>query len=158
MVNLSSRLTTGLWRLRDVDGDDRFEEVKLLRAMHTLGGEHGPHAIVPGPDGRSIYFANGNHSALPRPVEHSRPVAWGGDHLIPRLRSYTTLPAGYVGRSDPEGKSMEVVAIGFRNQYDIALIVAIVRGLAGRIGKHFQRRDHPTVEQPLGVAAAGRLG
>ncbi|MBL9207076.1 MAG: hypothetical protein JNN01_18440, partial [Opitutaceae bacterium] len=57
MVN-ENRGRTGLWRARDTDGDDQFDEIKLLRDM-VGSGEHGTHAVVLGPDGRSLYFANG---------------------------------------------------------------------------------------------------
>lgn len=115
----------GLWRLRDTDGDDQFDKVEFLREMKG-GGEHGPHSMVLSPDGKSIYFANGNHTDLPERLEKSRPVRWDEDHLLPRMwdarghakNKYS--PGGYVARTDPEGKTMELFAIGFRNQFDIA--------------------------------------
>lgn len=124
MVN-ENRGRTGLWRARDTNGDDQFDEIKLLRDM-VGSGEHGTHAVVLGPDGRSLYFANGNHTDLPEKMEKSRPVAWGEDHLLPRMwdaRGHAKdkyAPGGYVGRTDPEGKTVELFSLGFRNQYDIA--------------------------------------
>jgi len=124
MVN-ENRGRTGLWRARDTDGDDQYDEVKLLRSM-IGSGEHGTHALVLSPDGRSIYFANGNHTDLPEKMEKSRAVAWGEDHLLPRMwdaRGHAKdkyAPGGYVGRTDPDGKTVELFALGFRNQYDIA--------------------------------------
>jgi putative heme-binding domain-containing protein len=115
----------GLWRLRDTDGDDQYDEVKFLREMKG-GGEHGPHSLVLSPDGKSIYFSNGNHTDLPVNIEKSRAVRWDEDHLLPRLwdpRGHARnkfAPGGYVGRTDPEGKSFELFALGFRNQFDIA--------------------------------------
>jgi putative heme-binding domain-containing protein len=114
----------GLWRLRDTDGDDQFDEVKYLRAMKG-SGEHGPHSLTLGPDGM-IYFANGNHTDLPAHIEKARMVAWGEDHLLPRMwdaRGHARnkyAPGGYIGRTDPEGKTMELFSIGFRNQFDLA--------------------------------------
>ena len=115
----------GIWRLRDTDGDDQFDEIKFLRSMKGTG-EHGTHALVLSPDGKSIYFANGNHTDLPAHWEKARPVSWGEDHLLPRMwdaRGHAKdkyAPGGYIGRMDPEGKEIEIVTIGFRNQYDIA--------------------------------------
>ena len=115
----------GLWRLRDTDGDDRFDEVKFLREMKG-SGEHGPHSLVLSPDGKSIYFANGNHSDLPVHLEKSRAVRWDEDHLLPRMwdaRGHARdkfAPGGYVGRTDPDGKLVELFALGFRNQFDLA--------------------------------------
>lgn len=115
----------GLWRLRDTNGDDQFDETKYLRAMNG-GGEHGPHSLALSPDGKSIYFANGNHTDLPANLESSRPVRWGEDHLLPRMwdaRGHARgkyAPGGYIARTDPDGEKMELFAIGFRNQFDLA--------------------------------------
>ncbi|MEI8089083.1 MAG: c-type cytochrome [Opitutaceae bacterium] len=116
----------GIWRLRDTDGDDQFDEVKFLCEMKSLGGEHGPHSLTLSPDGKSIYFVNGNHTDLPTNLNKSRPVRWDEDHLLPRMwdaRGHAKgkyAPGGYVGRMDPEGKTVELFALGFRNQFDIA--------------------------------------
>ena len=53
----------GLYRLRDTTGDERFDEVTLLRK--TGGGVgHGRNSIVLGPDG-FIYLTHGNDVLLP---------------------------------------------------------------------------------------------
>ncbi|MEI6466578.1 MAG: hypothetical protein WCQ89_17755, partial [Verrucomicrobiota bacterium] len=115
----------GLWRLRDTKGTDQFDEVTFLRGMKG-SGEHGPHGLALGPDGKSIYFANGNHTDLPNHMEKSRAVRWDEDHLLPRMwdaRGHAKnkfSPGGYVGRTDPDGKTVELFALGFRNHYDIA--------------------------------------
>ncbi|MDO8539173.1 MAG: c-type cytochrome [Opitutaceae bacterium] len=124
MVN-EDRLNAGLWRLRDTDGDDQFDEARLLREMKG-SGEHGTHALVLSPDGRSIYFANGNHTDLPKGMEKARMVKWGEDHLLPRMwdaRGHARekyAPGGYIARTDPEGKTIELFTLGFRNHYDMA--------------------------------------
>ena len=115
----------GLWRLTDTDRDDQFDKAELIRKCEG-GGEHGTHGIVLGPDGKSIYFANGNHTKLPENLNFSRPVAIGEDHLITRLwdanghAKGVLAPGAYVCKTDPEGKRVELVAAGFRNHYDIA--------------------------------------
>ena len=115
----------GLWRLRDTDGDDQYDKGEQLRKCEG-GGEHGPHGVVLGPDGKSLYFVCGNHTKLPEHLEYARPVAIGEDHLITRLWDANghakgiLAPGGYVCRTDPEGKRVEFVAGGFRNSYDIA--------------------------------------
>lgn len=115
----------GLWRFRDTNGDDQFDEVKFLRKMNGVG-EHGPHSLALSPDGRSIYFANGNHTDLPVGLEHTRPVRWDEDHLLLRMwdaRGHAKnkyAPGGYIGRTDPDGAAVELFAIGFRNQFDLA--------------------------------------
>ncbi len=124
MVN-EQRGKSGLWRVRSTKGDDTFDQIEFLRPMNG-SGEHGPHALVLGPDGNSIYFANGNHTDLPRAMESARMVAWGEDHLIPRMwdaRGHARnkfAPGGYIARTDRDGKNIELFSIGFRNQYDMA--------------------------------------
>jgi len=115
----------GLWRLRDINGDDQFESAEMLRTMQG-GGEHGPHGLALAPDGKSIYFANGNHTKLPEKMERSRPVAYAEDHLVSRMwdanghAKNILVPGGYICRTDPDGKTIELFTLGFRNQYDIA--------------------------------------
>lgn len=123
-VMVCERKEKGLWRLRDTDGDDQFDEIKLLLPL-TGRGEHGPHSLVLAPDGRSIYFANGNLTDLPAKPHQTRMTAWGEDHLLPRMwdaRGHAReryAPGGYIGRIDPDGRSVEIVSIGFRNQFDL---------------------------------------
>ena len=108
MVN-EQRGKSGLWRVRSTKGDDTFDQIEFLRPMNG-SGEHGPHALVLGPDGNSIYFANGNHTDLPRAMEQARMVAWGEDHLIPRMwdaRGHARnkfAPGGYIARTDRDGR------------------------------------------------------
>jgi len=115
----------GLWRLRDTDGDDQFDKMDFLREMKG-GGEHGPHSLALSPDGKSLYFANGNHTDLPVGLEKSRAVRWDEDHLLPRMwdaRGHAKdkfAPGGYIARTNPDGKTMELFALGFRNQFDLS--------------------------------------
>src|SRR5689334_21538160 len=73
----------GLYRLRDTDGDDQFDEVKLLKA--TPGGVgHGRNQLALGPDGL-IYSIHGDDVGLPAdgvapdsPLRH-----YAEDRLLP---------------------------------------------------------------------------
>lgn len=116
----------GLWRLRDKDGDGTFEEETLLRRFEG-SGEHGPHTPVLSPDGQSLYIANGNHTKLPQPLDHSRAArAWGEDLLLPRQwdanghAAGILAPGGYIVKTDLDGKEMELFCYGFRNEFAIA--------------------------------------
>ena len=115
----------GLWRLKYRAGDDTFAEPVLLREFHG-SGEHGPHSVVLGPDGKSIYVCNGNHTLLPEVLERSRAVAWDEDQLLPRLWDANghakgiLAPGGYILKTDPDGKEFELIMMGFRNEFDIA--------------------------------------
>jgi putative heme-binding domain-containing protein len=116
----------GLFRLRDTDGDDQFDEVKLLRKL-AGAGEHGCHSIVLAPDGQSLFIVAGNQTALPDPLEKSRAArVWGEDHVIERMWDANghargrMAPGGYICKTDPDGKSWELFSYGFRNQFDAA--------------------------------------
>ncbi|MFT5130528.1 MAG: putative heme-binding domain-containing protein, partial [Rhodothermales bacterium] len=116
----------GLYRLRDTNGDDQFDEIKLLRKIGG-GGEHGPHSIVPSPDGKWLYLVGGNHANLPDGVEQSRPSKnWKEDHILPRMWDShghargKLAPGGWIARTDPGGKEVELICMGFRNEFDAA--------------------------------------
>lgn len=124
VVNDKKHGGRGLYRVKDTNGDDTFDEVKLLKKFQENGGEHGPHAVIPGPDGKSLYVACGNQTELPEYQASRVPEVWGEDNLLPRVygRGFmkgATAPRGWVCKTDPDGKTWEVVATGFRNQYDI---------------------------------------
>lgn len=113
----------GIWRLKDTDGDDQFDKAEHLVPLDG-GGEHGVHSLVLSPDGKSIFFVNGNHTDVPKNLADNRLVATGEDHLIPRMwdpnghAKGILAPGGYICKTDPEGKSIQLFAGGFRNQYD----------------------------------------
>ncbi|MEM7009956.1 MAG: hypothetical protein AAF585_00610, partial [Verrucomicrobiota bacterium] len=113
----------GLIRVTDSNGDDKLDEVEVLREMKG-GGEHGPHAVVASPDGQSLYFFGGNHTAIPYPETSSVPLNYGEDQLLPSMpdaRGHARnikAPGGWVAKTDLDGKSFELVSAGFRNQYD----------------------------------------
>ncbi len=118
----------GLYRLRDTDGDDQYDETIRLRGLDT-GGEHGPHAVIPGPDG-DLYIVAGNHTTLPDLAGSTVPTHWGEDQLLPRLWDPNghavgiEAPGGWICRTDRDGAAWELVAVGFRNTYDIAFNAA----------------------------------
>lgn len=124
VVNGSQKNENGLYRVRDTNGDDQLDSVELLR--HIDGdGEHGPHAVLLAPDGKSLYTACGNNTR-PMEVVHSLvPPIWDEDLLLPRVYGVgfmrgTPAPAGAIYRVDPDGRNWERVASGFRNEFDAA--------------------------------------
>ena len=96
-VMVNERGTHGFYRISDTNGDDRYDEVKLLREIRG-GGEHGMHSIVLSPDGKSLYVVCGNSTELTR-VDRSRvPLNWGEDNLATRI------PTGFMDDSlAPQG-------------------------------------------------------
>ncbi|MBK7642300.1 MAG: DUF1080 domain-containing protein [Planctomycetes bacterium] len=125
VVSSGGHFASGLYRARDTDGDDQLDTVELLSKFDELGGEHGPHAVVLGPDKQSLYVICGNHTSLPSPLASSRvPKLWAEDQLLPRVEdpgghaAGIPAPGGWLARTDPEGKSWELIASGMRNSYD----------------------------------------
>ena len=116
---------SGLYRVTDSDGDDKFDRVELLRQING-SGEHGPHAIILSPDKKSLFICAGNHTQLPEIVDSRVPRNWQEDQLLPRMWDAgghavgILAPGGWVIKTDPEGKAFELISSGFRNQYDIA--------------------------------------
>jgi putative heme-binding domain-containing protein len=123
---------SGLYRLRDTDGDDKLDQLTTLK--HFLnrnndgpaGSEHGPHAVVLGPD-KKLYVTAGNFTSLPQDLSSTSPAAnWAEDQLLKRMtdgRGHDPTiyaPGGWIARTDADGKTWEAVATGFRNAYDMA--------------------------------------
>ena len=114
-----------LVRIHDSTGDIKIDAVDTLPGSNG-GGEHGNHAVIPAEDGKQLYVIGGNHANL---MEYSatRVQSWDEDLLLPRqwdARGHARgrlAPGGWVTRFDPEQKTYEIFAIGFRNEYDIAL-------------------------------------
>ena len=78
------------------------------------------------PDGKSLYVVCGNSTKLTEIADSRVPRHWGEDHLLPRMpdgRGFmrgVLAPGGCIYRIDPDGKNWELVANGFRNEYDAA--------------------------------------
>jgi len=121
----SSSTGAGVFRLLDTNKDDKFDEIVTIKKLSSTGGEHGPHAILPAPDGKHLYVVMGNQTNLPEDYTHSRvPELWGEDQLHPSLQYFmkgAEAPLGHIAQIDPEGKTWEVLSTGFRNQYDAAV-------------------------------------
>ena len=116
---------SGLHRISDSNGDGTLDQAEHLQFVPG-GGEHGPHAVILSPDGKSLYVCGGNHTDLPEGVEKSRiPMNWKEDHLLPRRwdanghAAGKLAPGGWICKVDPDGKNWEVISMGYRNEYDI---------------------------------------
>ena len=141
---------SGLYRVRDTDGDDTLDAVEKLRSFDG-GGEHGPHAIRLAPDGTRLFVICGNHTKVPFEVNNvtepqtmggirpnQRRVAfapegssrlpgnWDEDQIVTRMwdgnghAAGILAPGGYVVSTDRDGKAWEVWTAGYRNPYDFA--------------------------------------
>ena len=79
------KIPSGLYRITDTDGDDQLDRVEMLRAIEAKG-DHGVHAVVPTPDGKSLYLICGNGAKKTQTEATSQvPSIWGEDHLLPRM-------------------------------------------------------------------------
>ncbi|HET6424553.1 MAG TPA: c-type cytochrome [Planctomycetaceae bacterium] len=133
-VSVNGGQGSGLYRLRDTNNDDQYDEVTKLKEFKG-GGEHGPHSLRLTPDGKSIIVVCGNHTLPPfTPGEEKTnsayssrmPTNWGEDLLLDRHwdpsghAAGIMAPGGWIAKTDPDGKTWEILSIGYRNQFDMA--------------------------------------
>ncbi len=125
---------SGLYRARDTDGDDQFDQCVKLKDFRG-GGEHGPHALRLSPDGQRIFVICGNHTKPPfdegeeltnRDYTSRIPTNWSEDHLLPRMWDANghargiMAPGGWIASTDVDGKTWDIWSVGYRNPYDMA--------------------------------------
>ena len=124
-VNGTDRDKQGLYRVTDTDDDDEYDTVEWIRKLEG-GAEHGPHAVILSPDGESLYICNGNHTEPTEFASSRVPPIYDEDQLLPRMWDAgghavgKVAPGGWIAKVTPDGKEWELVASGFRNEYDIA--------------------------------------
>jgi putative heme-binding domain-containing protein len=124
VVNGGAAQGSGLYKATDTNNDDQFDDVKLLKKFDG-GGEHGPHAVRLGPDGK-LYVVAGNFTKPPEGFDAASPHRnWAEDQLLPRNPDggghdpHIMAPGGWVARTDKDGKHWELICAGLRNAYDI---------------------------------------
>lgn len=116
---------SGLYRVQDLDGDDQYDKITLMKEFKGEG-EHGPHSIILSPDKKSLFLINGNHTDVPEVNHYRLPKTWQEDNIFPLIKdprghaNDRYAPGGYVLNFDPEGKRFELVSAGYRNAFDIA--------------------------------------
>ena len=102
--------SNALYRLRDTDSDDSFDDVQRLH--ETVGSSsHGRNDLALAPDG-SIYIIHGEGIQIPDPftTRVPRPPDSGGSGRP---------IGGHVIRTDSAGRAWEVIASGLRNPFGI---------------------------------------
>ena len=108
---------TGLYRVRDTDSDDQYDQVEQLLDLRVEGEpEHGPHAVVLGPENKWLYVIAGNSTQLPTGWTRDRVASLRGarGHAPPG-------PQGWVLRLNLATNERELFCVGLRNAYDMAV-------------------------------------
>ena len=120
----STKFESGLYRITD-DGSDTWGQITLVKKLPG-GGEHGPHAVILGPDGH-LWLMAGNHTKPPEGLAANSPHRnYQEDHLLPRQpdgNGHATgimAPGGYILRANADATEFELFCAGFRNQFDFA--------------------------------------
>mgnify|MGYP000271214402 CR=1 FL=1 len=124
MKNDKDRQKSGLYRVTDSNADGELDKIEMLHQF-VGNGEHGPHGIVLGPDGK-LYMSGGNHTFLPKEYNSVLKPIWDEDQLLPAIKdprghaNSVKAPGGWVARAEADGSNFTVIAMGFRNAYDLA--------------------------------------
>ena len=113
-----------LLKIADTDGDDKLDSaVQLIEFPRVRGDaanwvEHSLHAVIPGPDGKSLYIVSGDRNGLPcdkgKVPKHWNRDSWGFQF------THEPYSGGWVMRTDLDGQNGEYICMGLRNCYDIA--------------------------------------
>lgn len=120
-----SKKVSGLYRLKDTNGDDQYDDITLLKELRGWG-EHGPHSVKLSPDGKSLFVIAGNHTDIPEMDSYRVPPVWDEDNLFPDIKdprghaAERKAPGGWVANVDPNTNEWELYCVGFRNPFDIA--------------------------------------
>ena len=120
------KIPCGVYRLSSSKADDTLDKLELLREIKAHG-DHGVHALLPAPDGRSLFLITGNGAKRTQFATSKVPLVWGEDHLLPRMPDGRGFmrdvlgPGGLIYRMSPDGKNFELYAGGFRNIFDAGI-------------------------------------
>jgi putative heme-binding domain-containing protein len=114
----------GLYRVSSKNHDDQLDTAKYLHALKS-DGEHGPHAVLLAPDGKSLYVVCGDKTPTVKAEASRVPRIWDEDQLFPRIYGVGFMkgvpaPGGIIYKTDFDGKHWEIVSSGFRNTFDAA--------------------------------------
>jgi putative heme-binding domain-containing protein len=121
-----NKIPSGLYRVSSSKGDDTLDKVELLREMQARG-DHGVHAILLAPDGKSLFLITGNGTKPTQFTQSLVPPIWGEDHVLPRMpdgRGFMREvlgPGGIIYRVSLDGKNFEPYSSGYRNIFDAAI-------------------------------------
>ena len=122
-ANRSNTIRSGVYRLRDNNGDDKFDETRIIRVRQG-SGDHGTHTLQLTPDGKMITMIAGNAT---HPTEHNRsrvPEIWGEDNLNMRMDlsppGFHRAPEATLYNFNEDGTDFELWSMGMRNPVSMA--------------------------------------
>jgi hypothetical protein len=117
--NRSNTLRSGLYRLKDTNGDDIYDQTRIIRARQGDASDHGTHTIQLNPDGKMMSVISGNATRL---TEYNRTRVydnWGEDRLIMRPDlsppGFHRAPEANIVNFNADGTDVELWAMGMRN-------------------------------------------
>jgi glucose/arabinose dehydrogenase len=122
-ANRSNTARSGLYRMRDTNNDDKYDETRVIRNRQG-SGDHGTHTLQLTPDGRMITMISGNAT---HPTEYNRsrvPAVWGEDNLNMRMDltppGFHRAPEATLHNLNADGTDVELWSIGMRNPVSMA--------------------------------------
>ena len=120
-------MQTGLYRVRDTNGDDELDDVQAAPRASTAAAANTARTPCCSRPTASRSASSAATRPRSREFDTSRvPPIWGEDHLLPRMPDGNGFMTGVLGPGgaiysvDPDGKNWELLSVGFRNQYDAA--------------------------------------
>ncbi|NRB76786.1 MAG: c-type cytochrome [Verrucomicrobiales bacterium] len=116
------------YRVTDSTGDGQLDAAEELPGSSGKG-EHGNHAVIVAEDGKHLYVDGGNSTILPdaSAISGSRVQGWDEDLLLKREWDANghargrLAPGGWISKFNPDTQTHDIISMGYRNQYDIAL-------------------------------------
>lgn len=114
----------GLFRISYNQNSDQFGVLEYLGGP-AFESEHGNHAVVKSHT-NDLFIVNGSYTPPPE-LTASRTKNWDEDILLPRSQDVLghakgiTAPGGYIARVNHDATVWEMISIGYRNVYDIAV-------------------------------------
>jgi hypothetical protein len=117
-ANRSPTMRSGMYRLRDTNGDDKYDETRVMRVRQGTG-DHGTHTLQLTPDGKQISMISGNATYL---TDHNRgrvPEVWGEDNLVMRMDlsppGFHRAPEAHIVYLNQDATDVELFSVGMRN-------------------------------------------
>ncbi|MDX2245479.1 MAG: c-type cytochrome [Bacteroidia bacterium] len=116
--------SSGLYRITDSDNNGELDKIQLLKTLKG-DGEHGPHALRLGPDGKTLFAMSGNHTDVPENFSSIQPSAWKDDRIFPVIKdarghaANREAPGGWIAMTDSVGSFWKIFSSGYRNSFDM---------------------------------------